>query len=165
MRSIRSSRFRAGALLLGLAGALQRPAPALASLGGGAESVIADRAHLSARLSSRVEVGRTVHVLTLANGAERRELARADGTVYAITWQGRSRPDLRQLMGASAFAAFNARVAPPGARRTRRPLDVRQADLVVHAGGHGGAFWGYAYLPQLAPADFTLADLKPGLPS
>ncbi len=164
MKSIRPSRVRAGAFLLGLMGALQVPGPALASLGGGADSVAADRAHLSARLSSRLEAGRTVHLLILANGAERRELARADGTVFAISWRGRSRPDLRQLMGAS-FATFDAKVAPPGARRTRRPLEVHQGDLVVHAGGHGGAFWGYAYLPQLAPADFTLADLKPGLPS
>ncbi len=137
--------------------------PAGASLGGGRESVIADRAHLAARLSSQVLAARTVHVLTLANGAERRELARSDGTVFAITWKGRSRPDLRQLMGPS-FAAFNAAVAAPGARRTRRPLDVRQSDLVVHAGGHGGAFWGYAYLPGLAPADFSAAELAQGLP-
>jgi hypothetical protein len=138
--------------------------PAAASLGGGPASVTLDRAHLAARLSSQTTGARTVHVLTLANGAERRELARADGTVFAITWQGRSRPDLRQLMG-PAFEAFNARVAAPGARRTRGPLDVRQSDLVVHAGGHGGAFWGYAYLPALAPPDFSVAELAPGLPS
>jgi hypothetical protein len=138
--------------------------PAAASLGGGPESVTHDRAHLAARLSSQTTGARTVHVLTLANGAERRELARSDGTVFAITWRGRSRPDLRQLMG-PAFETFNARVAAPGARRTRRPLDVRQSDLVVHAGGHGGAFWGYAYLPALVPPDFTAAELAPGLPS
>jgi hypothetical protein len=159
----RSSRFLVAVGATAAAVALACPPAARASLGGGVDSVTADRAHLSARLSSQVLRSRTVHVLTLPNGAERRELARSDGTVFALTWQGRSRPDLRQLMGPS-FATFEARVGGPGARRTRRPLDMRETGLVVHAGGHGGAFWGYAYLPQLAPADFTMAELKSGLP-
>ncbi len=151
-----------GGSLLCLAASLIPSSRAWASLGGRPDSVAVDRAHLSAKLRSEAVTGRVVHVLTLANGAERREFARSDGMIYAITWQGRARPDLRQLMG-PWFAAYNAQLAEPGAHRERRRVDVRRADLVVHGAGHMGAFWGYAYLPQLAPADFSVTDLKPTL--
>jgi hypothetical protein len=161
---VRSSSRRLSLAVAVTIGVLGAAFPAAASLGGDAASVVRDRAHLQARLSTQLAGARTLHVMTLANGAERRELARADGTVFAITWQGRSPPDLRQLMG-PAFSSYNTALGQTRARRSRRPVDVRQSDLVVHAAGHGGAFWGYAYLPSLAPDDFSLGELKAGLPS
>ena len=130
-----------------------------AALGGGRDSVEGDRAHLAARLESIQGTSHTVHVLTLANGAVVREYARPDGIVFALAWEGPARPDLRQLMG-SRFSTLQADNIGPGGRRTRRPLSVHRADLLVSSGGHSGAFWGMAYLPKLAPAGFSPKDVS-----
>ena len=84
--------------------------------------------------------------MTLANGGLVREFTRADGTVFAVTWRGPGRPDLRQLLGDhfQTLQADNVRNGP----RTRRPLSVNRSDFIVRTGGHSGAFWGVAFLPQ-----------------
>jgi hypothetical protein len=132
--------------------------PALASLGAGRDSIEADRAHLAATLSSTAAATHTIHALTTPSGVAR-EYARADGTVFAISWRGPARPDLRQLLG-SYFDAFQTDNALRGGRRSRRPLSVNRTDLVVRSGGHSGAFWGTAYLPRLAPAGFSSSDWR-----
>ena len=144
-------------LAIGVAAAMTGSA-ANAVLGGATASVEADRAHLSARMSSAAAATHTTHTLTDANGGIVREYARADGTVFAVSWRGPARPDLRQLLG-DRFDAF--RVASSGHRgRTRRPIAMRQGDLVVRSAGHPGAFFGVAYLAALVPAGFTAADLR-----
>jgi hypothetical protein len=149
----RAAALVAGAVWLGLA------APALAALGGAYDSVESDRIHLSARLNSTAAATYTVHALTLANGGVAREYTRGDGVVFAIAWRGPGRPDLRQLLG-GYFDTFQADNGLPGGRRTRRPLSVDRPDFIVRSGGHPGAFWGVAYLPQLAPAGFSVNDLQ-----
>ncbi len=133
-------------------------APAHAALGGAYASVEADRAHLSARMSSQASGGYTVHALTLANGVVH-EYARIDGVVFAVTWQGPARPDLRQLLG-GYFDAFQSDNALHHGRRARRPFSVNRSDFIVRTSGHPGAFSGVAYLPQMAPAGFSAADLQ-----
>jgi hypothetical protein len=129
-----------------------------ATLGGGRDTVDADRVHLTARLTSTTSGTHTVHALTLANGGVVREFARSDGAVFAITWHGPSRPDLRQLLGAR-FDIMQSDNAMPGGRRSRRPLAVRRSDFILGSGGHSGAFHGFAILPGLAPAGFSTKDL------
>lgn len=108
-----------------------------------------------------------LHTLTMPNGSVIREYMNDGGTVFAVTWRGPSRPDLRQLLGA-AFDTFQEQVTAPASDdtaassgavvhhgRLRRPLVVERSDLVVHSAGHPGAFFGFAYLPQQLPAGFT----------
>jgi hypothetical protein len=133
--------------------------PAHASLGGGRDSVEADRAHLAARASATAAASHTVNVLTQPNGEVIREFTRGDGVVFAVTWRGPARPDLRQLLG-SRFETMQADNVRAGGRRTRRPLAVRRPDFQMTSGGHSGAFWGTAYLPALAPPGFSVADLS-----
>ena len=152
MRRLRTQAL-AGAACLVLA------APAHAALGGAYESVLADRAHLAAKLSSSPAATHTVHALTMTNGGVAREYARPDGGVFAITWRGPARPDLRQLLG-GYFDTFQADNAPRGGRRARKPLAVNRAEIVVQTGGHPGAFWGVAYLPRMTPAGFAARDLR-----
>jgi hypothetical protein len=97
--------------------------------------------------------------LTLANGAVTREFTRRDGVVFAVTWSGPSRPDLRQLLG-DYFEAVQTARPPSGVRHVRRPLTLSHGGMLLHAAGHAGHFHGAAYLPQLAPAGFSVADLQ-----
>jgi hypothetical protein len=133
--------------------------PALAALGGPYASVAADRAHFAARVVSAAAATHTVHTLTLPNGGTVKEYSRPDGTVFAVTWSGRGRPDLRQLLGPwfDVMQADNAaRTGPPH----RRPLSVSRSNFLLQSGGHSGAFWGKALLPGVAPAGFSANDLQ-----
>jgi hypothetical protein len=138
--------------------ALALAAPAHASLGASRETVEGDRAHMAASRTSRAASAYTVDIMALANGGTVKEYSRADGTVFAVTWMGSGRPDLRQLLGSrfSTLQADNVRKGP----RTRRPLSVNRTDIVVQSGGHSGAFWGVAILPGVAPAGFSAADIR-----
>jgi hypothetical protein len=153
-----SPRPREAVFLALCAACLTLASPAEAGLGGGYASVEADRDHLAASLHSTAAATHMVHQLIMANGAVH-EYARGDGVVFAVTWQGPARPDLRQLLG-GYFDRFQADNALHGGRRARRPLSVNQVDLIVQSGGHPGAFRGVAYLPQLAPPGFSISDLK-----
>ena len=78
--------------------------------------------------------------------------------MFAVTWRGPGRPDLRQLLGEhfQTLQDDNVRRGP----RTRRPLSVSRSDFIVRTGGHPGGFWGVAFLPQSPPAGFSTAELK-----
>jgi len=138
--------------------ALALAAPAHAYLGASRNTVEADRAHMAASRTSRAAAAYSVDVMALANGGTVKEYSRPDGTVFAVTWMGSGRPDLRQLLG-SHFSALQTDNLRRGAR-TRRPLSVNRSDFVVSSGGHSGAFWGVAILPQATPTTFSAADLK-----
>jgi hypothetical protein len=130
-----------------------------AELGGAMTGVQVDRARLNARLQSVPSGSHTIHQMTLPNGAGVKEFTNANGRVYAVTWSGPGKPDLRSLLGGSfaRFQADNARLNP---RARRRPLQVNRPDLVIQTGGHMGYFWGVAYIPALAPTDFAVTDLQ-----
>jgi len=136
---------------------------AVASLGGAYDTVVSDRAQLGARLKTMNVGAHQVHRLTLTNGAVRKEFAAEGGAVFAISWSGRAKPDLRQLMG-PYFSRFQVSTATVNGRRLRQALVMGQSDLVVYSGGANGAFWGYAYLPKEAPSDFALSELDPAAP-
>ena len=147
--------FCAAAAVAGLSAAV----PAYAFLGGAYASVAADRAHMAARLQTTAAATHTLHTLTLANGGLVREFSRADGAVFAVTWRGPGRPDLRQLLG-DKFAVLQADNAPRPGRVRRLPPTVNRPDFVVLTGGHPGAFWGVAFLPRNAPAGFSPSELR-----
>jgi len=156
-----ASQFRlmnAVGLVACLAG-LTYAATAHATLGAGYSSVEADRVHMSAKVSTTAAATYMAHALTLANGGMVKEYSRNDGTVFAVTWRGPGRPDLRQLLG-SHFDTLQADNATRIGRRIRRPMAVNRADFIVQTGGHSGAFWGVAMLPQMEPAGFSANDLK-----
>ena len=141
------------------AAALTAASSAQAFLGGGYATVTADRAHMAARLQTSAAASHTLHQLTLANGGIVKEFSRPDGTIFAVTWRGPGRPDLRQLLG-DHFSTLQADNARRSGRPHRLPLMVNRSDFVVLTGGHPGAFWGVAYLPRAAPAGFSPSELK-----
>jgi hypothetical protein len=121
--------------------------------------VQADRAHLQARLTSTTAGTHTRHEMTLPNGGLVKEFTNANGRVYALTWSGPGKPDLRSLLGGyfERLQAGNARINP---RARRQPMQLVRSDVVIQTGGHMGYFWGVAYIPALAPADFAVTDLQ-----
>lgn len=133
---------------------------AQAELGGPLSTVQADGARMGARMNS-VEMGRlTRHTLTRANGGTVHELTNASGQVFAVTWSGPGKPDLRALLG-RYFATFQAASAASGRamRYLRRPPQVNQPDIQIQTAGHMGWFRGVAFVPSLAPAGFSPGDL------
>ncbi len=114
--------------------------------------------HLAARSSTIVNVAYTIHMMTLPNGGTVKEFERSDGVVFALAWSGPSRPDLRQLLG-TRFDVMQSDIAARKGRRLRGRMADERSDFVLHSAGHSGAFVGAAYLPQMAPAEFSVSDL------
>ena len=157
------SRWRKMALLAGsaliLSGSLSGPAEA--GLGGGVSSVQTDGRRMAVRTISTDMGGYTLHTLTRANGGTVRELTNASGQVFAVTWSGPGKPDLRSLLGRYFDTFQAANVAHGRGLRSplRRPAQVREPDLQIQTGGHMGWFRGIAFIPSLAPAGFSPANL------
>lgn len=149
--------------LLTIVTAAALPLCAHAELGGSVANVRGEAARMNARVAS-VSMGRyTRHDLTRANGGSVREFTNANGQVFAVTWSGPGKPDLRALLG-HHFAALQASSARGrAAHALRRPPQVSEGDLQIQTAGHMGWFHGVAFIPSLAPAGFSPADLPQGL--
>ena len=134
------------------------PRTVAAALGDDVTTTIAtDRARFRSAL--RVQHGQRydTHVLAAPTGTVVREYASPAGRVFAVAWQGRWPPDLRQLLG-RYFDRFRARAA--AGQRGRGPIVVDEPDLVVISSGHPRAFRGRAYLRSLVPVDVDLAAIR-----
>jgi hypothetical protein len=102
----------------------------------------------------------TLRETTLGNGTVVREYLAADGTVFGLAWRGPQMPNLNDLLG-TYFPQYLAGVeAVRAARGGHGPVAVEQGSLVVHSGGHMGAFAGQAWLPQALPAGVSGTDIQ-----
>lgn len=102
----------------------------------------------------------TVRQTTLATGTIVREYVSPAGTVFAVGWSGPQPPDLSALLG-TYFPQYVAGVqARRAAGAARGPGIVETSGLVVHSGGHMGAFSGQAWLPQALPAGVSASDIQ-----
>jgi hypothetical protein len=136
------------------------PARADAELGGSMASVRADGARMGAQMTSEDRGKYARHALMRTNGGAVHELTNAAGQVFAVTWSGPGKPDLRSLLG-SHFATFQAAGTGGGpAHALRRPPRVNQSDLQIQTEGHMGWFRGVAFIPSLAPPGFSTSDLS-----
>ncbi len=99
------------------------------------------------------------HERVLGNGTTVREFSRADGVVFAVSWEGPVLPDLNELLG-DYFATFMTGVkqerqsAGPGS-----PLQISRDGLVVRSNGRMRNFFGHAYAPALVPAGVEIKDV------
>ena len=132
-----------------------------AELGGSLSGVVADGVRMGARVASTPMGRYTRHDLTRANGGTVHELTNASGQVFAVSWSGPGKPDLRSLLGVH-FTKFQAANDTVGRtmHALRRPPQVNEADLQIQTGGHMGWFHGVAFIPSLAPAGFSTNDLS-----
>ncbi|ACC71423.1 DUF2844 domain-containing protein [Paraburkholderia phymatum] len=112
------------------------------------------RAALTAAASSAPY---TIHETRTADGVTVREYESAAHVVFAVTWQGPTRPDMQALLGSyfPDLVAAGQRVA-----RGTGPLIARTSDLQIESVGHQGAFAGRACVPRLVPANVNVDALQ-----
>ena len=126
--------------------------PAWAVLGEHESSVSLDQQYLRGVVRTEARQGYMLHEITAADGMVVREYVSPAGRVFGITWQGRTMPNLEQLLG-SHYAAFQQ--ASQSRMRRHGPLTVRTEQLVVESGGHPRSFHGRAYVPSLLPENIS----------
>lgn len=141
-----------------LLAALMVPAAAQAELGGLAR-IAADGDRLRANVASVAAGGYTRHDLTRSNAGLVHEFTNGSGQVFAVTWQGPGKPDLRLLLGPYFTALAGDRGTGRAMHALRRPPQVGRPDVQIQTAGHMGWFRGVAFVPALAPAGFAPADL------
>ena len=135
-------------------------AGAHAELGGNLSGVRADSDHMAVRLASVALGSYSRHELVRPNGGAVHEFTNARGQVFAVTWAGPGKPDLRALLGRYFTTFQNANIAIGRTMHAlRRPPQVSQPDLQIQTSGHMGWFRGIAFVPSLAPSDFSAANL------
>jgi hypothetical protein len=111
--------------------------------------------------SAAVASSYTIRQTTFGNGTVVREYLGTDGNVFGIAWSGPQMPDLSSLLG-TYFPQYVAGVETARAARGggHGPVAVEDSGLVVHSGGHMGAFSGEAWLPQALPAGVSGSDIQ-----
>ncbi len=132
-------------------------APALAALGGDADSVHSDGVSMKSAVRVTANPGFAVHEIASPSGTVVREFVGADGKVFAIAWHGMVNPDLRQVLG-SYYARYEQGAA--GVLHSHRQLAISQPDFVFINTGRQRAFAGRAWVPGMVPATFSTDDIK-----
>lgn len=128
------------------------PLSACASLGGDLTSVRDDQSKMQGTLRTTSNNSYNVNEIQAPSGVVLREFVSASGIVFGVAWQGRSHPDLRQVLGAYYERYVQAVQAQRAQRHGHGPLLIQQPGLVVQTGGHMRSLTGSAYLPQSLPA-------------
>lgn len=131
---------------------------AQAALGEDADSVAADQIRLQAKLQIVPRANHTIHELQVPTGGNIRQfVATESGKVFAVSWSGGWRPNLRELMGKH----YDRYLAAAKERRMGRgPVRIEIPGLVVVMGGHQRNFFGHAYLTDLVPQGFRPEDIR-----
>jgi Protein of unknown function (DUF2844) len=124
-----------------------------ATLGGNVASVVSNQQRLGGtRQLLKLATGER-HELQLPSGIVVHEYVSPSGVVYAITWQGPRKPDLRELLG-PYFAQLAQRSSQ--AKLGHHRMVMEGADLVIESSGHRGSSTGRAWVPSLVPTGINL---------
>ena len=128
-----------------------------AALGDDVAAVAADQARMQASLQVWRQGNYAVHELVAPSGIKVRQFVGDEtGKVFAVSWSGGWRPNLRDIMG-THYDSFIA--ATRGRRVARGVARIELPGMVVVMGGHQRAFFGHVYLTDLLPAGFASADI------
>ena len=126
--------------------------PAWAELGQPAASVERDRAAMGGEVQSRPGERYSIETITVV-GMTIKQYVSSKGIVFAIVWNGTGAPNLPLLLG-SYFDEYKAEFATlhKAKPRSRKPMLLKTAHLVVERAGHSRYMWGRAFIPSLLPA-------------
>jgi Protein of unknown function (DUF2844) len=142
-----------------LLGTLVLQAPAMAHLGGDADSVAADRDAMHAQLHSTAMQLYSLHEINTPAGTVVHEYTTRPGTVFAVTWQGQLPPNLAQLFG-NYYKQYQDAAAAQSRPGMHRQVNIANADFVVESTGRLRNFRGKAFVPSLIPAGVSVAELQ-----
>jgi hypothetical protein len=141
----------AGLLFQGL------PQPARAALGGNADSVETDRVSMKGLTRPAPAGALKKQALQLPSGTVVTEYLNASGVVYAVTWQGPTLPNLRQVLG-NYFANYQTAARTPVVRH--RVVRLDSPDVMIESTGKMRAFVGRAWVPALLPSGVSPVDIQ-----
>ena len=155
-KAIRASLFISAFLTLSIANA---------SLGGHLNSIKNDRVSLRAEADKTPAEEQVtskekyiLHEITL-EGQTVREYTLKDGTVFAVTWNGLSQPDLSVLFG-TYYKEYKSASIHQKKMRRGSPQLIKSENLVVERSGHMRDVRGKAYLPKLVPDSLKVGELQ-----
>lgn len=149
---------RHGVALVLIAAATLVSMSASAGLGEPVASVARDQAALhGARLAVTTREGYAIHETTTPDGATVRQFVSPSGTVFAVSWEGRTQPDLQVLL-AKHYTRYLAATKEP--HPSHKVLSVATPDVVINVVRHVRGFTGSAHVPDLVPAKVSVADLR-----
>ena len=159
--------MKCGHWALALALPLLLCAPAWGALGDDVATIAVDRARLHAALTvshrgtqtgsqkggqTGGQTGRyAIHELAMPSGVRLRHFVNGGGKVFAVSWSGGWRPNLRDIMGTHYDDFIAATRGKPMKRGVAR---IETRGMVVVMGGHQRAFFGHVYLTDLLPEGF-----------
>jgi hypothetical protein len=130
---------------------------AYAALGDSADSVIRDMVRLNGTDAVTQTSSYDLHEITAQSGTKVREYVSHQGAVFALSWEGRSTPDVQQLLGDSYPAYAAAVLAHRGGHHM---VSVDTPDLVASVLMVQRRAVGHVQLPALIPAGVAVADLR-----
>lgn len=133
--------------------------PAWATLGQPEASVTSDELQMKSEHRVQEFQNYKVHELTVANGMTVREYVSSQGTVFGVTWQGRSAPDMNQLLGTyvnnlQTATRAQTKIIP------RRGISVKTNDFVYSNFCRMRMCQGSAYVPSLIPSNVSVEVLR-----
>ncbi|MDR3608601.1 MAG: DUF2844 domain-containing protein [Oligoflexia bacterium] len=137
--------------------------PSLASLGGSADSIESDRSAMVATRKALAPSAQgtpyTVSILDSGAVTVREYISTATGKVFAVTWEGLTRPDLAKLLG-SHYQEYQSEAKKSRSLGRRRASVVQTDGLVVESSGHMRSQRGRAYLPGEIPPGVDIGEIK-----
>jgi len=133
--------------------------PAWAGLGQPEASVTSDQLHMKSEHRVQDFQAYKVHELANTEGAVVREYVSSEGTVFGITWQGRSTPDMNQLLG-NYVNNFQTATRDQTQIRQRRGITIKTNDFVYSNFCRMGVCSGSAYAPKLLPSNVSAEVMR-----
>lgn len=133
-------------------------APAFAGLGDTVAAIARDRvAFRAGAVTTTAMPTYERHEMTTGDGANVREFAARDGTVFAVDFAGPAMPDMKALLGPQ----YDRYVAATRAHRgDHHVMTFAEDGLSVTIVKAPRGFSGHAVLPALVPAGADLGDLR-----
>jgi hypothetical protein len=126
--------------------------PAWAALGNNVASVSSDAQALRGEHVMVAKAGYNLHQITMQDGSVVKEFVSPAGTVFGVSWNGHSIPNLQQLLG--SFMT-NLQQGQRTQWIPRRAVTIQGDNFVFSSFGHMRFFRGRAYVPSLVPANLT----------
>jgi len=134
---------------------------AWAALGDDVSAIATDQARMKASLQVFQRKSFAIHEMGLPTGTTLRQYVSDAGKVFAVSWSGGFRPNLRDVMGVH----YDRYIAGTRGRRVARgPVRIELPGMVVVMGGRGRNFFGHVYLTDLLPTDFDTGEMRPVAP-